>query len=215
MPPYTTLPNDMTLRPTLGRRGSNSRHVQVISPCPETSRLSQIPHRWPVGGIPPPHPSHILTKGVQISRHRGPFNRGVLLVCKVHQECLPMAEPVLWQSPCYDRARANAAAQCARSLARSLGRACRYWRRAQSGIACRTLRVYAFSDNGGKAFHRADGTPLKTPPTVSPAPEHNADIWEPRYQAVGAGLTPIRPRCALLQLAHQYAFRCKNPLNTP
>lgn len=37
-------------------------------------------------------------------------------------------------------------------------------------------RVYAFSDDGGDTFHRADGTPLKTPLTVNPAPEHNADV---------------------------------------
>jgi hypothetical protein len=36
--------------------------------------------------------------------------------------------------------------------------------------------VYAWSDDGGKTFFRADGTPLVLPLTVNPAPAYNADI---------------------------------------
>ncbi|HBQ63551.1 MAG TPA: hypothetical protein DD727_01205, partial [Clostridiales bacterium] len=36
--------------------------------------------------------------------------------------------------------------------------------------------VYAWSDDGGKTFCRADGTPLALPLTISPAPDHNADV---------------------------------------
>ncbi len=36
--------------------------------------------------------------------------------------------------------------------------------------------VYAFSDDGGATFHRADGSKVELPLTVNPAPEHNADV---------------------------------------
>ncbi len=37
--------------------------------------------------------------------------------------------------------------------------------------------LYAWSDDGGKSFHRADGSEVVLPLTVNPAPEHNADIY--------------------------------------
>ena len=40
----------------------------------------------------------------------------------------------------------------------------------------RLTSVYAWSDDRGETFHRADGSPVKLPLTVNPAPEHNADI---------------------------------------
>lgn len=40
----------------------------------------------------------------------------------------------------------------------------------------RPTSVYAWSDDGGETFHRADGTVVKLPLTVNPAPEHNAEI---------------------------------------
>ncbi len=36
--------------------------------------------------------------------------------------------------------------------------------------------VYAYSDDLGKTFHRADGTRLRLPLTVNPIPEHQADM---------------------------------------
>lgn len=36
--------------------------------------------------------------------------------------------------------------------------------------------VYAYSDDAGRTFHRADGTPVALPLTIDPAPEHNADL---------------------------------------
>lgn len=36
--------------------------------------------------------------------------------------------------------------------------------------------VYAYSDDGGKTFHRANGSKVELPLTVNPAPSHNADI---------------------------------------
>jgi len=36
--------------------------------------------------------------------------------------------------------------------------------------------VYAWSDDLGKTFHRADGTPLSLPLTVNPIPGHHADL---------------------------------------
>ena len=36
--------------------------------------------------------------------------------------------------------------------------------------------VYAYSDDGGKTFHRADGTKVELPLTVNPAPAHLADV---------------------------------------
>jgi hypothetical protein len=36
--------------------------------------------------------------------------------------------------------------------------------------------VYAWSDDLGETFHRADGSVVKVPLTINPAPEHNADI---------------------------------------
>jgi len=40
----------------------------------------------------------------------------------------------------------------------------------------RPTAVYAWSDDRGETFHRADGSPVKLPLTVNPAPEHNAEI---------------------------------------
>ncbi len=40
----------------------------------------------------------------------------------------------------------------------------------------REAKLFAYSDDGGKIFHRADGTIVKLPLTCNPAPEHNADI---------------------------------------
>ncbi len=40
----------------------------------------------------------------------------------------------------------------------------------------RPTSVYAWSDDRGETFHRADGTEIKLPLTVNPAPEHNAEI---------------------------------------
>ncbi|TVS20445.1 MAG: hypothetical protein EA424_03950 [Planctomycetaceae bacterium] len=36
--------------------------------------------------------------------------------------------------------------------------------------------VYAYSDDQGDSFHRADGTPLRLPLTVNPIPGHHADM---------------------------------------
>jgi hypothetical protein len=36
--------------------------------------------------------------------------------------------------------------------------------------------VYAWSDDGGVTFHRADGTPVKLPLTLNPAPAHRSDV---------------------------------------
>ena len=36
--------------------------------------------------------------------------------------------------------------------------------------------VYAYSDDGGQSFHRADGSKVSLPLTVNPAPSHNADL---------------------------------------
>lgn len=36
--------------------------------------------------------------------------------------------------------------------------------------------VYAYSDDQGESFHRADGTPLRLPLTVNPIPGHHADM---------------------------------------
>lgn len=36
--------------------------------------------------------------------------------------------------------------------------------------------VYAWSDDRGKTFYRANGTPVDLPLTINPAPKHNADI---------------------------------------
>ncbi len=36
--------------------------------------------------------------------------------------------------------------------------------------------VYAYSDDSGRSFHAADGTPLLLPLTVNPIPSHNADM---------------------------------------
>lgn len=43
----------------------------------------------------------------------------------------------------------------------------------------RDAQVYAWSDDRGETFFRADGTPLKLPLTVNPAPEHHADLDAP------------------------------------
>jgi len=43
-------------------------------------------------------------------------------------------------------------------------------------------RVYAWSDDLGKTFHRADGSPVALPLTVNPAPKHNANINSCRHQ---------------------------------
>jgi hypothetical protein len=40
----------------------------------------------------------------------------------------------------------------------------------------RPTAVYAWSDDGGESFHRADGSEVKLPLTVNPAPEHNAEL---------------------------------------
>lgn len=40
----------------------------------------------------------------------------------------------------------------------------------------RSTSVYAWSDDRGKTFHRADGTKVELPLTVNPAPEHDAEI---------------------------------------
>lgn len=40
----------------------------------------------------------------------------------------------------------------------------------------RPTAVYAWSDDRGETFHRADGSAVKLPLTVNPAPEHNAEI---------------------------------------
>jgi hypothetical protein len=39
----------------------------------------------------------------------------------------------------------------------------------------RLASAYAWSDDNGETFHRADGSPVKLPLTVNPAPEHNAE----------------------------------------
>ncbi len=39
--------------------------------------------------------------------------------------------------------------------------------------------LYAWSDDGGKTFHRADGSAVELPLTVNPAPEHNAALGSP------------------------------------
>jgi len=39
--------------------------------------------------------------------------------------------------------------------------------------------VYAWSDDSGASFHRADGSAVKLPLTLNPAPAHRADIAEP------------------------------------
>lgn len=40
----------------------------------------------------------------------------------------------------------------------------------------RPTSVYAWSDDRGRSFHRPDGSAVKLPLTVNPAPEHNAEI---------------------------------------
>ena len=40
----------------------------------------------------------------------------------------------------------------------------------------RFTQVYAYSDDRGETFHRADGSPVKLPLTVNPAPEYNSEI---------------------------------------
>jgi hypothetical protein len=40
----------------------------------------------------------------------------------------------------------------------------------------RFTSVYAWSDDNGKTFHRADGSPVQLPLTTNPAPEHNAEL---------------------------------------
>lgn len=40
----------------------------------------------------------------------------------------------------------------------------------------RLSRVYAWSDDLGDSFHRADGSAVRLPLTINPAPEHNAEI---------------------------------------
>lgn len=40
----------------------------------------------------------------------------------------------------------------------------------------RAGRVYAWSDDDGESFHRADGSPVKLPLTVNPASEYNAEM---------------------------------------
>ncbi|MBN1670199.1 MAG: hypothetical protein JXR37_04160 [Kiritimatiellae bacterium] len=40
----------------------------------------------------------------------------------------------------------------------------------------REAELFAYSDDGAKTFHRADGSPVELPLTSNPAPEHNADI---------------------------------------
>ena len=39
--------------------------------------------------------------------------------------------------------------------------------------------LYAWSDDGGKTFYRADGSAVRLPLTVNPAPEHNAALGSP------------------------------------
>jgi hypothetical protein len=39
--------------------------------------------------------------------------------------------------------------------------------------------VYAWSDDLGQTFHRADGTPVQLPLTLNPVPTHNADLEDP------------------------------------
>jgi hypothetical protein len=36
--------------------------------------------------------------------------------------------------------------------------------------------VYAYSDDGGKTFYRADGSKVNLPLTANPALQHNADM---------------------------------------
>mgnify|MGYP006286250127 CR=1 FL=1 len=40
----------------------------------------------------------------------------------------------------------------------------------------RSRSVYAYSDDSGRTFHRADGSPVELPLTINPAPAHNADL---------------------------------------
>jgi hypothetical protein len=40
----------------------------------------------------------------------------------------------------------------------------------------RSGSVYAYSDDGGQTFHRADGSPVHLPLTINPSPAHNADL---------------------------------------
>ena len=39
----------------------------------------------------------------------------------------------------------------------------------------RSAGLFAYSDDGGETFHRADGSSVKLPLTSNPAPDHNAD----------------------------------------
>ncbi len=39
-------------------------------------------------------------------------------------------------------------------------------------------KLFVYSDDGGRTFHRADGSNVKLPLTNNPAPEHNADILD-------------------------------------
>ncbi len=43
-------------------------------------------------------------------------------------------------------------------------------------ISMRDGNLYAYSDDGGQTFHRADGSRVELPLTVNPAPAHNADL---------------------------------------
>ena len=42
----------------------------------------------------------------------------------------------------------------------------------------RESNLFAYSDDGGRSFHRADGTSVRLPLTSNPAPGHNADILQ-------------------------------------
>lgn len=46
-----------------------------------------------------------------------------------------------------------------------------------NGRVCEA-NLFAYSDDGGRNFRRADGTPVRLPFTSNPAPEHNADILQ-------------------------------------
>ncbi len=62
-------------------------------------------------------------------------------------------------------------------------------------------RIYAYSEDGGRSFRRADGSEVKAPLTVNPLPQNNADLdsnsaidWFDLWQSLirYAGFEPLR-----------------------
>ena len=57
--------------------------------------------------------------------------------------------------------------------------------------------LFAYSDDGGQTFHRADGSPVKLPLTCNPAPEYDAvttsamnPLWIMQWSYLASQLNP-------------------------